>query len=324
MPDDRPQVSVIIPCYNSADFIAETLDSVFAQTYKNFETVLVNDGSANTDVLEKVINPYRDKLIYLKQENGGVSKARNTGIKASRGSLLAFLDSDDIWEPSFLESQIKFLCENDLDLVYCDALLFGESPLAGKTYMQCCPSEGKVSLKSLMELQCNIITSCVVVRKEIVRKVGMFDEQIKVAEDFDLWARILQADGKINYRTDIDAKHRVRETGLSGNAVQSLEMAISAFDNLRRKIVLSSDEEVIVRLQSAKLKAQWYLEKGKENLLDDDFDEAWENFKAAGKNIRGLKRATVILMMRISPSLVKYIFLRYRKRNANLNLAGKI
>ena len=104
---DAPKVSVIIPAYNTASFIGETLDSVFRQTYKNFEVILINDGSEDTPELQFALAPFFDKIIYAEQANSGAAKARNTAICLSRGSLLAFLDGDDIWSPDFLASQMR-------------------------------------------------------------------------------------------------------------------------------------------------------------------------------------------------------------------------
>src|ERR1700730_1568273 len=99
---ETPTVSVIIPAYNTALYIVETLDSVFAQTFRDFEVILINDGSPDTDKLEQVIEPYRERIVYLKQKNGGPSAARNAGIGWSRGEYIAFLDSDDSWLPQYL------------------------------------------------------------------------------------------------------------------------------------------------------------------------------------------------------------------------------
>src|SRR5690349_21377287 len=119
-----PLVSVIIPAYNAAGFIGETLISVFAQTYSNYEVIVVNDGSPDTEELKKVLAPFRDRLTYLEQENKGPSAARNNAIGKARGEFVAFLDSDDNWLPDYLTEQIRFLSdEPGFDMVYSDALL---------------------------------------------------------------------------------------------------------------------------------------------------------------------------------------------------------
>src|SRR5262245_55808061 len=102
-------VSIVIPAYNAAPFIGDALQSVFAQTYSDYEVIVVNDGSPDTDELLKVLAPFRDRLTYLEQENKGPSAARNHAIEKARGEFIAFLDSDDSWLPDYLTEQIKFI-----------------------------------------------------------------------------------------------------------------------------------------------------------------------------------------------------------------------
>src|SRR5277367_3487063 len=110
MPADQtnsaPRVSVIIPTYKTADLIAGCLDSVFAQTYSNFEAMVVNDGSPDTPDLEVALQPYMGRIVYIKQENKRAAGARNNAIRQARGEFVAFLDSDDSWMPDHLSSQM--------------------------------------------------------------------------------------------------------------------------------------------------------------------------------------------------------------------------
>src|ERR1043165_2216673 len=145
MADQSPRVSVIIPAYNAAEFIGETLDSVYAQTFKDFEVVVVNDGSPDTEDLERELARFPEKLRYVKQENQGAAAARNTGIKNARGEFVAFLDADDTWLPMFLEKQIELVPRTQADFVSADALLTGNAPLAGRTFMEVQPSRGEVT-----------------------------------------------------------------------------------------------------------------------------------------------------------------------------------
>src|ERR1700745_3077470 len=94
---DSPRVSVVIPAYQVAPYIAETLESVFAQTFTDYEVIVVNDGSPDTDELHHAIQPYRERLSYVTRQNGGCSAARNSGLRVARGELVAFLDADDLW-----------------------------------------------------------------------------------------------------------------------------------------------------------------------------------------------------------------------------------
>src|SRR5512132_4544704 len=94
------KVSIIIPAYNVASFIGETLDSVWAQSFTDYEVIVINDGSPDTEEMERVLAPYLDRIVYLKQENQGAGAARNAGLRAARGNYIAFLDGDDVWYPT--------------------------------------------------------------------------------------------------------------------------------------------------------------------------------------------------------------------------------
>ena len=175
--DDIPLVSVIIPAYQAAAYIHETLESVLRQSYQNLEVILINDGSPDTEEFERAIGPYRDRIVYIRQENGGPSAARNAGIRRARGEYLAFLDSDDVWFPTCLAAQVELALSRQpsCDLVYSDVLIVsdsqhhGVSPTTGSLpcseqavrrvansrggairYSEMCPSNGAVTFESLL------------------------------------------------------------------------------------------------------------------------------------------------------------------------------
>src|ERR1700737_3017188 len=110
--EHMPKVSVIMPSYNTPTLIAECPGSVFAQDYKDLEVIVINDGSPDTAELERVLEPYRDRIVYLKQENRRACGARNNGINHARGEYVAFLDSDDSWMPTYLRTQMGHLEKN--------------------------------------------------------------------------------------------------------------------------------------------------------------------------------------------------------------------
>ena len=121
-----PVVSVIIPTYNHAMYIERTLESVFQQTYKNYEIIVIDDGS--TDNTQEVIKSYENKITYICKENEGTAKSRNLGLKIAKGKYVAFLDSDDLWMPQKLELQVTLLDKNiDIGLVCTDFEIFCEN-----------------------------------------------------------------------------------------------------------------------------------------------------------------------------------------------------
>ncbi len=258
-----PKVSVIIPAYNIAKYIAETLDSAFIQTFTNFEIIVINDGSPDTEEFENVLKPYLDKIVYLKQANIGAGAARNFGIETARGELIAFLDGDDIWFPEFLESQVKFLETNNYDLVYSDALLFGGSAYDGRNFMQDAPSEDEANFESLLDVRCNVITSGTLVRKKAVIEAGMFESEKVRAHDFVLWLRIAKNGGRIGYQRKVLLKYRVRLDSLSGNSIQRIQREIDVYHRVMKLIKLTEAEKLIVQNQLTRLAAEMEIERGK-------------------------------------------------------------
>src|SRR5579884_2460648 len=173
-----PRVSIIIPSYNTASLIPGCLDSVFQQSYGDFEAIVVNDGSPDTTQLEQALQPYMDRIVYIRQPNKRAAGARNTAIQKARGEFLAFLDSDDSWLPEHLALQMGMLDKDPkLDFVYSDAILVGEGSQQ-KTFMQGCPSEGVANFEALVIERCQIPVSTVVVRKSAIIQAGLFDETL--------------------------------------------------------------------------------------------------------------------------------------------------
>ncbi len=182
----QPLVSVIIPVYNRLNFLKEAVESVLRQTYKNYELIIVDDGSTDDTPLIKEIFP---PIKYIRHpENKGVAAARNTGIKNSHGELLAFLDSDDLWLPEKLEKQVEFMNQNpDLLISQTEEIWIrnGKRVNPRKKHKK---EGGNIFFRSL-EL-CLISPSAVILKRELLKEVGLFDEDLKAAEDYDLWLRI--------------------------------------------------------------------------------------------------------------------------------------
>jgi glycosyltransferase involved in cell wall biosynthesis len=212
----RPTVSVVIAAYNAARWIAETLDSVLAQTFRDFEVIVVDDGS--TDQTSEVVAGYRDRIRYLRKENGGEPSARNVGIRATRGSYIAFVDADDLWLPEKLQLQMELLSRRpDLAWVYSDAIAFdGET---GQELYKI--SEGaKLCAGDILRplLLCSFIASPTpVIRRDVFEAVGYFDESpdLQIGEDWNMWLRIA-AKHQVGLVTRPLARHRLHAASLWG------------------------------------------------------------------------------------------------------------
>ena len=305
----RKRVSVVIPAYNVGPFIAETLGSVFAQTFTDFEVLLVNDGSPDTKELEKAIKPFLEKVIYIKQENGGAAKARNAGVKAARGELIAFLDGDDIWLPEFLESQIAFLEQNNFDMVYADALIFGESVGSNQTYMQTAASRGEVTPESLILGTCNVITSGTVARREKICAAGLFDEapSWRRGQDFEMWFRLAKRGAKIGYQNRVLLKYRVRREGLSGTSADHVRRDLNSLAGIKAKFELTPSEQAAVERQIEISQALLHIETGKDQILKGEFNAASASFAAANRFYRKPKLFFVGMLLKIAPRVLQRV-----------------
>ena len=181
---DNPKVSVIMPTYNRARFIKDAIKSVLNQSFKDFELIIINDGS--TDATEKIILKFKDpRIIYIKKKkNKGLPSARNLGISRARGRYISYLDDDDIYYPRHLKRLSDFLDTHPgIGLVYADV----EFKKYGKTFV---PYSFDYSKKHL-EVD-NIISGDVSLmhRREVFDKAGYFDESLSFGEDWDMWLRI--------------------------------------------------------------------------------------------------------------------------------------
>lgn len=300
----NPKISVIIPAYNISAFIAEALDSVFAQTFEQFEVIVINDGSPDTIEFAKALEPYMEKIVYLKQPNVGAGAARNAGIKEARGELIAFLDGDDVWYPRYLESQIHFLEANPYDLVYCDALLFGGSVYDRKNYMRDAPSEGEANFESLLDLRCNVITSGTIARKQNIMAVGMFEIEKARAHDFVLWLRMAKNGTRIGYQKKILLKYRVRLESLTGDSMQKVQREIDVYRRVMRLMQLNEAQKAIVQKHLFRLNAEIEIEKGKSLMLRKEFDAARAAFEKGNQFRRSNKLRLIVFMLRAAPNFL--------------------
>lgn len=270
-----PLVSIIIPCYNQARYLPFALQSVQAQTFSDWEVILVNDGSTD-DTAVVAAQFASSRLHYVFQGNQGLSAARNTGIRAAQGEYLAFLDSDDEWEPQFLEECVKAIKRNSsLAGIYTRNVFI--DPIG-----QTLPSLGGkvVALAAFRKRQLEggyFPINAVLVRAAIVRQVGLFDTQLTSEEDWDLWLRIsehyvMQAISKPL------ARYRIYTGSMSNNAACMHSNRISVLTKYfgppvgepctwptdkRRAYAFAFRSTCIGYLQQAQVDEAWqYLEQG--------------------------------------------------------------
>lgn len=209
-----PEVSVVITAYNYGRFIARALESVFAQTYRDIEVIVVDDGS--TDDTRECVGAFGSRVAYLYQPNAGMPAAQNTGIAASRGALIAFLDADDVWLPRKLERQLEAMqADPGIGVVYSWWAYVDE---AGTPLPQTKQPTARGDVFEELLRGCFVSFSMSLIRRVCFDHVGGLDPSIGRANDWDLWLRIAAAGYTFACVPEILMHNRLHPNHLSGDA----------------------------------------------------------------------------------------------------------
>lgn len=264
------KVSVIIPTYNCEKYLPETIESVLNQTYQDFEIIIADDGSTDNtkSIVSDYTNKFTGKILYCYQDNNGPAAARNKGIKKAKGEYIAFLDSDDLWLTNRLEEGVKALDSNpDIGLAHANIAFISED----KTLIDI-PRRKKKLLSgdifiNLFLRKAHISCPTVIIKKQCVEKVGLFDEnpQCVGVEDRDLWLRIAK-EYKILYSDKVLAYYRMRGNSLSKNYKRMLQNRVYVVGKF-----CTDGKHILLRNQAL---ANIYRELGDDFLLTHRFCES--------------------------------------------------
>jgi len=221
-------VSVIIPAYNQARYLKSAINSVLSQTYTNWECIVVDDGSTDhtSDLVHRFNHP---KIKYIFQKNSGLSAARNTGLLASKGEFISFLDSDDCFAPQKIELLMNIL-ENRPDL----ALVAGTAALIDE-------NGNNINRKFVTNLPKNnfellygnpLHVGSVLLRRDWYLKIGLFDINLRSYEDWDYWLRLVLAGGKLESITDVVSFYRFHTSQMTRNSQQMTEASFAVLKKI--------------------------------------------------------------------------------------------
>lgn len=310
-----PRVSVIVPCYNTAGMVADTLDSIFAQTYRDFEVIVINDGSPDTVELEKVLAPYRPDIRYIVKENGGLASARNAGIAIARGELVAFIDSDDLWVPEYLAFQVAQLDANpDADIVYPNTVYFGEGENGTRLGRPMSAPMPEVTFTRLVTEECAVVVACLA-RKAAVVRAGLFDEQLRRCEDFDLWLRCVKSGAHIIYHHQPLVRYRIRRGSLSADTASMTASAAKVLRKMRTAVALTGEERAVVERKIRYFEGSSLFFEGKQAFLAGDDRAAIGKLRAADELLHSGRIRLLVLLLRIAPGMARRLY-RWKYRNA--------
>lgn len=200
----KPLVSIIIPCYNYGMFLSQTFASVLEQSYSEWECLIIDDGS--TDDSRNIcleLMKSEPRLVYHYKTNGGLSSARNYGIKMAKGDYICFLDADDLLDKHKLEEQLNCFFKNpEADIIYGNSLFFRNNDLTNlyanksmelKTELSTFSGRGNELIRLLNKGNITVVSSPLI-KKAIFKKIGYFDETYKSYEDWQFWLRCSLAD----------------------------------------------------------------------------------------------------------------------------------
>ena len=316
LPSKIPRVSVIIPCYNTARYVKATLESVFAQTFGDYEVVIVNDGSPDTLELERALAPWSDRVVYVKTDNQGPGRARNNGIRESNGEFIALLDSDDLWEPNYLEVQVRKLEEDpSADIVYPCFQVFGDGPGSGSVSVA---SRGEITFTSLVQERCSVAVS-VLARRAAFERVGLFDgdRSIQGCEDFDMWLRCVKSGSRIIYHNKVLFKYRRRPDSVSADTVQMYGSALKVLAKMKTAVQTTDEERGILESAIRRFEGKKLFVEGKRAFIAGDTSSAVDKLRRANTLLHKTRLQMILFMIRVAPQTARAIYLwRSRQRES--------
>ena len=236
----NPLVSIIIPAYNAAPFLEETLRSLIDQSYETWECIVVDDGS--TDGTGALVSNFTEdpRISYLKKENEGVSIARNTGYELSKGEYLAFLDADDLWKKNRLDKMLqKFEANPDLGLVHSHVQeIDAKSNLLSTVHRG---KEGHILESLLLWQGCNIpAPSSILVKREVVERVGGFSPELSTAADQEFFFRVA-AQFEVGMVPEVLGLYRMHDNNMHKNIQHMEEDHIRAYQLAERHKLFKSN-----------------------------------------------------------------------------------
>jgi glycosyltransferase involved in cell wall biosynthesis len=317
-PAARPTVSVITPAYNVAPYLGACIESVLNQTFRDFELIVVDDGS--TDRTAEVVASYasRDPRIRgFSGPNRGVSHARNVAMRHARGRYFAFIDGDDEWDSRFLETLVGVLERQPAcALVTGNAINLGGGRLDGRPVRPWPADPHEVTFQGIVEDE-GVVFIMTVFRREVYDTIGGMNERLHRSEDYEFWLRATAAGFRMITCPEPLGRYRRRENSLTtdnSGMFESMMQVLASARGFRQRA--RAEELGAIDRQLAKLDADFLLSKGKSALLRRQFGEARSHFWELYRRGKGRSFGAIAIGLRLAPHATLYL---YQRRLARLN-----
>ncbi len=314
MPHSTPTVSVIVPAYNVAPYIAEALASLQAQTLDAFEAIIIDDGS--TDATAAAIAPFLadPRFRLVRTANCGLSAARNRGIAEARGPLVALLDGDDRYRPDYLARMVAALGDRpDAAFVTCDAVSFADADPRRERFSARYAQDEPITLARLLGGEVAIFGLCTI-RAATLRDLGGYDEGLRAAEDLDLWLRLLAAGHGGGLVRDVLVEYRRRAGSLSDDSARLARARARAFDKAASALDGRPEARLAARARDAAL-AVCEFEAGVDRVLAGDVGGGLFAMRASGLKDGNRKWAAAMRLFSWVPLLASPALAHYRRGN---------
>lgn len=311
-----PAVSVITPAWNAAAHVSATIDSVRRQTFTDWEMVVVDDGSTDGTVgLVCGYSALDPRIRLVRQTNAGPSAARNRAMREARGRFFAFLDSDDLWHPEFLQAQIEiFERHPDTGLVTGNGLFLG-GPFDGMPTRPITPGAPVLPLTDIIANE-RAIFIMTVIRRAVFDTIGGFDEAQWTSEDYDFWIRSAVAGFIVRRNPRPLGLYRVRGDSLSRDRVRMIRGMLLTFGKARPHCREGSPERHALETQVARFESELLLEEGKAALECGDCRTAAARLHALRARGGGRLVAATAWLAEHAPRVAVFAYQARRRRPA--------
>jgi glycosyltransferase involved in cell wall biosynthesis len=303
-----PAVSIIMPAYNVEAYVGDAIRSVLAQTFSDFEVIVVDDGS--TDKTADVVGGLAagdTRVRLVRQRNRGLAGARNTALRMARGELFALLDSDDLWEPEFLAEQIAILRDRpDVDVVTGNGWMLGGT-LHGELARPCPDPRPEPDLTVILGDEQSVFIMSVF-RRKVYEVVGAFDETLRTNEDYDFWLRAAICGFRFTRNDRPLGHYRIRSDSLSANEMRMLRGILRVYDKTRPLLLRRPVELAILDLQMERFHTEWLAAEARVALETANFQAAREHLGRLHARRGGAALGLARVLLRWAPKVVARIY----------------